>query len=638
MGRRYLHTIGKEEALQKVLGTVRPLDGDELVAVPLSRGRITSKPIYARRSNPPFTSAAMDGYAVAYETTVDADLTNPVALSSGSDAIRVNTGDRLPPGTNAVIIVEDVAEDGDRLTIRKPVYLWQNVRLTGEDIIEGEALFPANYRLAMLDLGLLVAAGLRAVQVKKKPRIVIVPTGRELVDIYEHPDRQVEESRLIDFNSYTLMAIGEDMGFQVTKAEIARDDAHLRAILREHIPTHDVVVINAGSSAGTEDFTEAIIREFGTVLFHGVAMMPGKPTIFGVIEDKPVFGIPGYPVSAVISFKTFLQPLYERLCGAHTSERTIPCITPYKIPSSLGVEEVLRVRLIAKGEAYYAYPLPRGAGVFSSLSRADALVRIPENVEGYNADVEVRALLLRDEDEVHNRINIVGSHDLSLDVLRDMVKERQPAMDLMSAHVGSLSGIMAMQKGFVELATSHILDEQEKVYNIPAARKYLEGKKVILVHIAKRMQGLITARGNPKGIRGVADLARKDVKFVNRQLGSGTRILLDMLLNEHGIDRRSIHGYEREEATHAATAILVKEGIADAGLAIYPVSRVFSLDFIPIREEEYDLFVAEEFTGDPRFTLLMELLTSPEFAARLEEFGGYNTKESGTIKYVSGQL
>jgi putative molybdopterin biosynthesis protein len=197
---------------------------------------------------------------------------------------------------------------------------------------------------------------------------------------------------------------------------------------------------------------------------------------------------------------------------------------------------------------------------------------------------------------------------------------------------------MAMQKGFVELATSHILDEREKVYNIPAARKYLEGKKVRLVHIAKRMQGLITAAGNPKGIRSVADLARRDVRFVNRQFGSGTRILLDMLLQEHAIDRRSIQGYEREEATHAACAILVKEGIADAGLAIYPVSRVFGLDFIPIREEEYDLFVAEEFTADPRFAMLMELLASPEFAARMEELGGYNTKESGKIRYVSGQL
>jgi putative molybdopterin biosynthesis protein len=636
LGRRYLNAVGKHEALQKVLGTVRPLDEEEPVAVPLSRGRITSRPVYARRSNPPFTCAAMDGYAVAYERTVDADLGNPVELIQGSDAVQVNTGDRLPPGTNAIVIVEDVAESGDRLLIRKPVYLWQNVRLTGEDIIEGEALFPANYRLAMLDLGLLVAAGIREVYVKRKPRIVIVPTGRELVDIYEHPDRQVEETRLIDFNSYTLMAIGEDMGFQVTKAEIARDNAHLREILKEHTPTHDVVVINAGSSAGTEDFTEAIIQEFGTVLFHGVAMMPGKPTIFGVIDDKPVFGIPGYPVSAVISFETFLQPLYERLCGAHTAERTITCITPYKIPSSLGVEEVLRVRLIAKGDTYYAYPLPRGAGAFSSLSRADALIRIPENVEGYNADTEVRALLLRDEDELRNRINIVGSHDLSLDVLRDMVKERYPAMDLISAHVGSLSGIMAIQKGFVELATSHILDEREKVYNIPAARKYLEGKKFLLVHIAKRMQGLITAAGNPKGIRNVADLARKDVKFVNRQFGSGTRILLDMLLREHGIDARSIQGYEREEATHTACAILVKDGVADASLAIYPVSRVFSLDFIPIREEDYDLFVAEEFTDDPRFTMLMELLAAPEFAARLDEFGGYNTKESGKIKYVSG--
>jgi len=313
----------------------------------------------------------------------------------------------------------------------------------------------------------------------------------------------------------------------------------------------------------------------------------------------------------------------------------VPCITPYKIPSSIGVEEVLRVRLVSKDRKYYAYPLARGAGVFSSLSQADGLVRIPENVEGYVEGEVLTASLLRSEDDLQNRINIIGSHDLSLDVLRDMVKLRHPEMDLVSAHVGSLSGIIAMQKGIVDAVTTHILDEHEKVYNIPAATKYLAGRQFLLVHIAKRIQGLLTAKGNPKNINGIGDLARKDIRFVNRQIGSGTRILLDMMLKEKGVDRRSILGYDREESTHAATAILVKEGIADVGLAIYPVSRIFSLDFIPLMEEEYDLLVTKEFSEGHMFALLMDLLASPQFASRLDELGGYNTKDSGKIKYVS---
>ncbi len=633
MGKRYLTTISKEEAIRRVLAAIGLLEAHEEIPVPACPGRVTSKPVFAARSNPPFTSAAMDGYAVSFEATLDADLGSPVTLVRGEDAVLVNTGDPLPSTMNAVIMVEEVEEKGPEIAIRKPASLWQNVRLTGEDIIEGDMLFPVNYRLGILDVGLLLAAGIRTLEAVKKPRLLIIPTGQELVDIYEQPGPDVPLHRLIDFNSYTLAALGKEMGFEVTKTEIARDNEHLRAILREYIPVHDVLVINAGSSAGTEDFTEVVIREFGELVFHGVAMMPGKPTIFGLIEGKPVFGIPGYPVSAAISFKTFLKVVYERFCGSSASERSVPCVTPYKLPSSIGVEEVLRVRLMARKGSYYAYPLPRGAGVFSSLSRADALITIPENVEGYNEGTVLPAHLLRPEDELQHRLNIVGSHDLSLDVLRDMIKTRFPAMDLISAHVGSMSGISAMQKGIVDLVTTHILDEQELVYNIPAIKKYLAGRPVLLVHITKRIQGLLVAKGNPLGITGVDDLTRHEVRFVNRQCGSGTRILLDMMLKERRIDPRSIRGYDREEPTHTAAAILVKEGIADAGLAIHAVSRSFSLDFIPLAEEEYDLLVTKEFSEDPRFALLMELLASPEFASRLSGLGGYTTKDSGKIKY-----
>jgi putative molybdopterin biosynthesis protein len=636
LGKRYLTTISKEEAIRRVAAAIGPLEAREEVPVPACPGRVTSKAVFAARSNPPFTSAAMDGYAVSFEATLDADLGSPVTLIRGVDAVLVNTGDPLPRAMNAVIIVEEVEERGPEIAIRKPASLWQHVRLTGEDIIEGDMLFPVNYRLGILDVGLLLAAGIRRLEVIKRPRLLIIPTGQELVDIYEQPDLEVLPHRLIDFNSYTLMALGRQMGYDVTKTEIARDNEHLRTILREHMPAHDVLVINAGSSAGTEDFTEVVIREFGELVFHGIAMMPGKPTIFGFIGGKPVFGIPGYPVSAAISFSTFLKVVYERFCGSGAQERSVSCVTPYKLPSSIGVEEVLRVRLMAKGGSYYAYPLPRGAGVFSSLSRADALVTIPENVEGYDEGTVLSAHLLRPEDELQHRLNIVGSHDLSLDVLRDMIKTRFPAMDLISAHVGSMSGINAMQKGIIDLVTTHILDEQELVYNIPAIKKYLADRPVLLVHITKRIQGLLVAKGNPLGITGVDDLSRREVRFVNRQFGSGTRILLDMMLKERRIDPRLIQGYDREESTHTAAAILVKEGIADTALAIHAVSRSFSLDFIPLMEEEYDLLVTKEFSEDPRFSLLMELIASREFASRLSELGGYTTKDSGKIKYANG--
>ncbi len=636
MVKRYLDTVTREEALAKVLETARLIEDEELVSVTEAPGRITSRPLAARLSNPPFTCSAMDGYAVDYEKTLAADLEHPVPLAKERDAARVNTGDPLPQGTNSVIMIEETEDREGSIVIRKSAYLWQHVRLVGEDLIEGDILFPSNYRVRLLDVGVIIGTGTSGVWVRKKPSLVVIPTGKELVDIVEQPTASLAPGQLIDFNSYTLVALASDLGFDARRLPVARSSHELQAAVREHAGACHVIVINAGSSAGTEDFTESVIREEGELLFHGVRMMPGKPTLFGTSKSTAIFGIPGYPVSAVVSFRTFLEPLHHRLTGLGRGARRVTCITPYKIASSIGAEEVLRMNLTRKGGRWYAFALPRGASLFSSMAKADAILRVPENVEGYLEGEEVSCELLAEEEEILHRIAIIGSHDLSLDIIRDMVKRTNPAMDLVSTHVGSLSGIMAVRKGIVEACTTHILDEKEKIYNIPAIKTYLPGRKVRLVHIAKRIQGLLVAKGNPKGIEGLADLARPDVTFVNRQVGSGTRILLDSMLQEAGIDRRRIRGYDREESTHAAVGVLVKEGVADTGVAIYPISRIFSLDFVPLMEEEYDLLVTDEFTGDERFKVLMEILLSEEFKRRLSALGGYITAETGKVKYVNG--
>ena len=323
-------------------------------------------------------------------------------------------------------------------------------------------------------------------------------------------------------------------------------------------------------------------------------------------------------------------------CAARIPQWSVQCTTPYHLPSAIGVEEMLRVRLVAKDNRYYAYVCPAAPGSFHPFPARTRWLRYRRTWKDTTRAQPCSGGAAAAGGRAAHRINIVGSHDLSLDVLRDMIKTRFPALDLVSAHVGSLSGIMAMQKGSADLVTTHILDEQEKVYNIPAIKKYLAGQARCPHPRIRRMQGLLIAKGNPKAITGVADLNRSDVRFVNRQLGSGTRILLDMMLKEKGIDPRSIQGYDREEATHTAAAILVKEGIADTSLAIHAVSRTFGLDFIPIMEEEYDLLVTEDFSADPKFELLMELIASPEFASRLEALGGYNTEESGKVKYAQG--
>ena len=636
MVRRYLETLRKEDALARVLESITPLEAEEPVAAEAAVGRITSRQVLARFSNPPFTCSAMDGYAVDFEKTLSADLYNPLALAKEKDVTRVNTGDPIPTTANAVIMIEDVEDKSQSISIRKPASLWQHVRMIGEDVVEGDALFPTNYRIRVFDVGLLIGAGIREVYVRKRPKLLIIPTGRELIDIVVEPVEFVKRGRLIDFNSYTLKALAEELGFEVSKTEIAKNKDSLHDILDKSCHGYDLIIINAGSSAGTEDFTEGVINELGTVLFHGVAMMPAKPTLFGLVRGKPVFGIPGYPVSTVIAFKTFVEPAYEKLSSTAGLKESITCVTPYKLSSSIGVEEVLRVNLIEKRGLYYAYPLARGASLFSSLTQADGLIRIPQNVEGYPEGEQVSCELLRDEKELRGRIHILGSHDFSLDVMRDIIKKSSPGVDLISTHIGSLSGIIALQKGVVDLCTTHILDEKEKAYNIPVVKKYLGTRPALLINVAKRNQGLVVAKGNPKGVKGIPDLSRVDIRFVNRQVGSGTRILLDTMLAEQGIDRASILGYDREEFTHTAVGVLVKDGIADVGLAIYPIARLFGLDFIPLVEEEYDLLVAGEFTEETRFSMLMEAITSAEFARRLNEFGGYNTDQTGKTKYVNG--
>jgi putative molybdopterin biosynthesis protein len=634
--KRYLETLKKEEALTRILEALTPLDAEEELLVEEAVGRVTSRLVAARISNPPFTCSAMDGYAVDFEKTLGADLYNPVALTPESNTFRVNTGDPVPSITNAVIMIEDIEEKEGRILIRKPVSLWQHVRMIGEDVVQGDVLLPTNHTIRAFDVGLLIGSGVREVHVRKRPRLLIIPTGHELIDIGHEPREAVVHGRLIDFNSYTLIALAKEIGFDPVKGEIVKDRNSLLTALNKASDEYDVILVNAGSSAGTEDFTASVIQELGTLIFHGVAMMPGKPTLFGLVRGKPVFGIPGYPVSTVVAFKTFLEPAYEKLCRQARPRRNIDCTTPYKLPSSIGVEEVLRVNLIERHGRYYAYPLPRGASLFSSLAKADALVRIPPNVEGYPEGERVSCELLREETELSGRLHIIGSHDLSLDVIRDIIKIHEPGMDLISTHVGSQSGIIAMQKGIVDLVTTHILDEREKIYNIPVVKRYLGTKPISLINIVRRIQGLVVAKGNPKGIRGVADLVRQDIHFVNRQVGSGTRVLLDSLLEEHAIDRESIRGYDREEATHTAVGVLVSSGVADVGVAIYPVARLFDTDFIPLVEEEYDLLVTREFMGDPRFSRLMDAVTSSEFARRIQELGGYNTEGTGKTKYVNG--
>jgi molybdenum cofactor synthesis domain-containing protein len=611
-------------------GTFLPPEGVLTVA---ARGRVTAAPVWARRSSPALHQAAMDGFAVAAAATFGATPEAPRRLRVGVEAFPVNTGHVMPPGTDAVIMVEQIPDpEAETITVEAPIFPWHNVRRVGEDLVAGEMVLPEGVRITPWGQGALLAAGVTRVQVRRRPRVVIIPTGSELIPASEL-DRDLPPGRLPEFNSVMLSGLVAEAGGVPEVAPICPDDtASLVAALQEALSRADMVLINAGSSAGTEDYTYQAVAALGEVLVHGVAMMPGKPTLLGVAQGKPVIGNPGYPVSAVLSFNEFVAPLLAAVTGEEPPPR--PTLTVYpsqNLPSKPGLTEYIRVTLGRVGDKVIATPLPRGAGTITSLVRADGMLVVPALSEGLEENRPVSAELLVRPEDIDGTLVVLGSHDNTLDLLATLLKRRDPRLRLSSGHVGSQGGLMAIRQGRAHFGGCHLFHPETNSYNVPYIQKLLPGMPLKLINLAWRQQGLMVAPGNPKNIHTILDLARPEVRFINRQRGAGTRLLLDYLLQEHGLTAAQLQGYDREEYTHMAVAVNVFSGTADAGLGILAAARALGLDFIPLTPERYDLVVPETTFADPRFQTLLEVIRSGEFKEAAAALGGYDLKDCGAI-------
>jgi len=611
----------------------------EFVAVPEAVGRVLAEPVTARLSSPGFHSAAMDGIAVKAASSFGATEARPRRLKIGEDAFYVNTGHVMPENTDAVIMIEQVHETGpQQVEIEAPVFPWQHVRKMGEDIVATELLFPQNHVVTPYCVGALLSGGIFSVAVKARPRIFIIPTGSELVDWRHTAIEALKPGQVLETNAYVLGALTESAGGCYTRHDMLADDLEKikKAVAAAIDADYDIILIIGGSSAGSEDYAKDVISDLGDVLVHGVTIMPGKPVILGDVRSKPVIGIPGYPVSAIVAFEQFVSPVICRLLGQPDRERPTVMVEPTKkIASKLGVEEFLRVKLGAVGSKIVATPLPRGAGCITSITEADGIIRIPNNVEGLKEFRPVSAELLRPLSSVNNTIVVVGSHDMTLDVLADQIKAGHSRLTLSSSHVGSLGGLMAIKKGVCHVAGSHLLDTESGTYNISYIQKYLSADSppggVRLVQLVFRDQGLIVAPGNPKKIKGIEDLVRDDIVFINRQAGSGTRILLDYRLKALGLDPADINGYETDEFTHMSVAVAVLSGSVDVGLGIYAAAKALGLDFIPVVTERYDLVIPKMFFETENIRILLETIHSAKFKQRVEALGGYSTRQTGEI-------
>lgn len=624
----YLEDMLREEARQKLLQRFTTTRETEWIPTTKARGRITAEPVYANLSMPHYHASAMDGIVVKAEDTYNAHEHRPLTLEMGKSFAYVDTGDPIPDPYNAVIMIENVNVIDDRhVEIIEPATPWQHIRPVGEDVVGGEMLLPQGHQLRPVDLGALLAGGVLSVPVVKKPIVSIIPTGDELVE----PKLEVSSGEIIEFNGTVFSGYLEEWGAEPRYAGIVKDEPKmLRLALLNAVAQSDIVIMNAGSSAGSEDYTVHLIEELGEVITHGVATRPGKPVVLGIVQDTIVVGLPGYPVSAYLTMEWFVLPLICKYLGVPEPKRdTLEVTLGRRIVSKMGSEDFVRMNVGYVNGRFVANPLTRAAGVTMSLVRADGLLVVPHDCLGYEQGERVKLQLYKPVQVIRNGIVFSGSHDLTIDVLSSMLRKRDVSRHIISSHTGSMAGIMAIRKGEAHVVGVHLLHEETGEYNIPFIKQYLKGQDVVLIRFLQREQGWIVPKGNPQKIHSVEDIVDQGLIYVNRQRGAGTRILFDYLLKEKSIDPQSIKGYNREIFSHLSVAAAVKSGTAHTGLGIFSAAKAMDLDFVPLTYESYDLLMSKEFYESEGGRLLIEIMKSEEFVRQVEQLGGYKLDRTG---------
>lgn len=630
---KYLSNIPLQEGIEKYCKflDINKVRDTEYIDVEKSLNRMSSEAIYANLSAPFYNCSAMDGIAVKAESTFLANEQNMITLEESKDYIVVDTGDPIPKEFDAVIMVEDLLEKEDNsVKIIKPAIPWQHIRCLGEDVVEKEMIIPSFHTIRPQDIGSMISGKIDKIQAFKEFKVGIIPTGTELIDRHETP----KIGDIIEFNSRLFEGLILEYEAVPIIYPIVEDNYEkIKTSVLRALEECDMVLINAGSSQGREDFTYDIIEELGEVCIHGLAIKPGKPAILGKINNKAVVGIPGYPVSAWVVMENIVKPVIRKSIYKEVKEKEkIEATLSKRVMSTLKYEEFVRVKLGLINNKYVATPIKRGAGTITTLVNADGVIRIPQNVEGINEGEKVDIELLKDISEINNTIISIGSHDIVMDIINDeLIKESFGKVHLSSTHVGSFQGLLSIIKGESHIAPIHLFDVESETYNIPFINKYLE-EDVALIKLVKRTQGIIVKKGNPLNIKSVNDLI--NVRYINRQKGSGTRILFDYLLKKNNINKDDINGYEREEFTHMSLAKAIENGDADCGLGVYSAAHIFDLDFIPICEEEYDLLLKKDMLNSKYINSLLSTINKESFINKVKSLGGYNLENMGEVVYI----
>jgi len=664
----YLHDIPLKEAKARIesalneVGMWQVLGVEEIPLDENALDRVLAEPVWAKISSPHYHASAMDGFAVRATDTNGATPATPLTIpttspSSGSaQSEYIDTGDPLPLWANAVIPIENVepldsngkqaqkSRHPHAIRIRSAVTPWSHVRPMGEDMVATQLVLPAGHTLRAVDLGAIAGCGHHSIKVARKPKVAILPTGTELKPIGE----TVGSGDIIEYNSMVLAAQVNGWGAESTRFDITPDNFEaIRSKVAEAAKRADLILLNAGSSAGSEDFSAGVVQSLGELLVHGVAVRPGHPVILGMIRRPtveqddlsdgvqahshiPIIGVPGYPVSAALTGEIFVEPLVSKWLGRPSIRlMEIEASLTRKVTSPSGDDDYMRVAVGRVGERLLAAPISRGAGVITSLVQADGIVIVPRGTQGLLAGERVKVRLYRSTADIDSTILAIGSHDITLDVMAQFLAMK--GRRLASANVGSLGGLVALRRGEAHLAGSHLLDPESGDYNLSYIRQYLPGIAVRVVTLVGREQGLLVLKGNPKGIQSLNDLPSPGIEFVNRQRGAGTRVLLDYHLGLLGISKESISGYAEEEFTHLAVAAAVASRRADCGLGIAAAAHALDLDFIPLYKERYDLVVPLDYANQELLDPLWDLLTDADFKHMVASMPGYDISNMGTI-------
>ena len=642
-----------EEALrllEQKVGGIGPL---EAVEVPLlqAQGRVLAEDVRAPIDYPPFDRSTVDGYAVRSIDVAGASDVTPVTLrvtgrvSIGvvpagevgpKEAFEIATGAVIPRGADSVVMEEYVSRKGDRLTVYRSVVPGENISQAGSDISAGDVVLRAGTLITAREIAVLAGLGISRVKVYRPPKVTVFSTGIELTP----PGEPLPPGHLYDVDGYVVTALLRELGADVEFRGILPDDynAMMRAI-SEALETSDVLITTGSTSAGYGDMIYRVFRDVGAeIIVHGLKARPGKPTVIAVKGKKILFGLPGFPLSAMMNLYTLVSPVVLRMMGLEPLKELprVKARIPFRFQAGKGFTELIPVQLVRGLQGLSAYPMMAGSGSIAGIGLSDGFIVAEENREFFDENEEVEVTLFSRSLRVP-ALNIIGSNCPGIEVV---LRVAGLTRDARVISVGSMGGWLALKRGDADIAGTHLLDETTLQYNVHVPRLLgLEDKVVIVRGYARRI-GFLVRKGNPKGIKGFEDLLRDDVVMVNRNKGSGTRVLLDVRLRQLLGGRRPeevIKGYTYEVKTHTAVATAIVQGRADVGLSLEAVARMFDLDFIPVGEEIYDFAIRKENLEKEGVRKFVEALSSREFAELLpKELPGYRTlPDTGKIVYPS---